>query len=265
MRVLIGSPTADGEVEPIFAQSVMRLVGHFLGKHRDVEFEIDMPPGRSVAWSRDLLANRVLCDESFTHLLFIDTDMGFPPELIERMFAADLPFVGTIAPQRHRDLDAWRRAIGQIPHPLLAEFVAADYTPALSEIDTSEQATAASRHGLLKARRTGAGIVLLRREVFETMAERCPDLHESEPRPELAEMGVDRPLVRFFKYHRDVFSGVLNGEDLSFSWRWTTYCDGEIWLVADATILHVGSRVVTGDYAHRMTLEARREPASIDG
>lgn len=262
MRILIGSPTADGEVELVYAQSVMRLVGHFLSKHPEISFEIDMPQGRSVAWARDLLANRVYRDESFTHLLFIDSDMGFTPELIEQMIKADQPFVGTIAPQRHRDLDAWKQAIGVMHHPLIAEFCAAEYTPGLTEIDTSPKATQDSRDGLLKARRTGAGIVLIRRDVFEIMALRCTDLVEAHPRPELAGRGLDQPLVRFFKFHRDVFSGVLNGEDLSFSWRWTTYCGGEIWLVPDATILHVGSRVVTGDYSRRMALKARREPAS---
>src|SRR5260221_10260862 len=37
----------------------------------------------------------------FTHLLFIDADMGFPAELVLDMLMFDEPLVGTIYPQRH--------------------------------------------------------------------------------------------------------------------------------------------------------------------
>jgi hypothetical protein len=35
-----------------------------------------------------------------THILFIDADMGFPPELVSDMLILDEPLVGTVYPQR---------------------------------------------------------------------------------------------------------------------------------------------------------------------
>ncbi len=255
MRILIGSPSADGEVEPEFAQAVLRLIGRFMATRPDVAFEIEMPEGRSVAYARDVLANRVLQADRFTHLLFIDTDMGFTPELIERLIEADRPVVGTIAPQRHRDLDLWRTMIGELPTTIAAEVCAASYTPDISDIDVSASpdAEAASENGFLRAYKTGAGILLIRRDALETMRLLCPDLAETAVRPELAAIGLTEPLVRFFSFSRDE-TGILVGEDLSFTRRWRERCGGEIWVAPDGAIRHAGTRIVTGDYRRRMAL-----------
>lgn len=255
MRILIGSPSADGEVEPVFAEAVMRLVGHFMRRRPDLAFEIEMPEGRSVSFARDVLANRVLQAPRFTHLLFIDADMGFSPDLVERMIAIDKPLVGTIAPQRHRDLDLWREKLAECPTPIAAEVCAASYTPDISELDAAgtDVEDPAALAGFLRAYQTGAGILLVRRDVFETMRLVCPDLTETAVRPAMAAIGLDEPLTRFFSFARDR-SGVLVGEDLSFTTRWRERCGGEIWVAPDGAIRHAGTRVVTGNYRRRMQL-----------
>jgi hypothetical protein len=256
MKILIGSPSADGEVEYEFATAVMALIGHFLRADPKVSFEMAMPEGRSISTSRDILANRVLRDESYSHLLFIDTDMGFRPELIERMLATKLPVIGTIAPQRHRDLDAWvAHSRTYASAPLIAELAAASYTPSLAmlALDTMDQTDDAAMSGLIAANQTGAGILLIRRDCLETMALYWPELHEYEPRPDMQAIGLAEPLVRFFAplYGPE---GVLLGEDISFTYRWTDRCGGSIWVTPDALITHAGTRIVTGNYQRKLEL-----------
>lgn len=259
MRILIGSPTADGEVEPDFAQAVLRLIGHFLRTRPDIAFELEMPEGRSIGYARDVLANRVVQSDRFSHLLFIDSDMGFSPELIERMIEAGRPVVGTIAPQRHRDLDLWREKLTELPTQIAAEVCAASYTPDISDIDVAPSADsdAAAASGFLRAYKTGAGILLIRRDALDTMRILCPDLAETQVRPELSAIGLTEPLTRFFAFMRDE-SGILLGEDLSFTTRWRERCGGEIWVAPDGAIRHAGTRIVTGDYRRRMTLTGAR-------
>jgi hypothetical protein len=255
MHILIGSPSADGEVEVSFAQSVMALVGGFAHSRPGTTFEIETPIGRSVAHGRDILANRVLQDERFTHLLFIDTDMGFQAELIGRMLDIGKPVVGTIAPQRHRDLDDLREKIAAFPTPLLAEICSATYTPGLAELafDIQDETDPAALAGMIRANQTGAGILLIRRDALETLRLYCPELIEARVRPEMAAIGLAEPLTRFFAYRRG-HEGVLLGEDLSFTTRWVERCGGELWVVPDGLITHTGSRVVTGNYQRKMML-----------
>lgn len=255
MRILIGSPSADGDVESGFAQSILGLVGHMLARHPDWHFDIELPIGREVGYARDILANRVLQNQEYTHLLFIDTDMGFRPDVIEKLFEVDLPIVGTIAPQRVRNLDLRREEILRLPIPGIAELTASSYTPGIADIDLEAMDTDDPKvaNGFLKARQTGAGILLIRRDVFETMHLYCPELAETEVRPKLAAIGLTAPLIRFFA-HRRGSEGVLLGEDLSFTSRWTQRCGGEIWVYGEGLITHMGSRIVTGNFKRKLEL-----------
>ncbi len=252
MRILIGSPSADGDVEVGFANAVLGLVGQLLRSRPDTAFDIELPVGRNVGLARDILANRVLNDPSITHLLFIDTDMGFKADLIERLIDFGGTVVGTIAPQRVRNLDLWREEILRLPLPGIAEICASSYTPPVADIDLEAMDENDPRiaKGFLKARQTGTGIMLIRRDVFETMRLFCSELTETRVRPEVAAIGLDTPLVRFFSHRRGP-EGVLLGEDLSFTSRWVERCGGEIWVCGDALITHIGSRIVTGNYRRK--------------
>jgi hypothetical protein len=255
MRILIGSPSADGDVEGGFAQSLLGLVGYMLAKHPDWHFDIELPIGRDVGYARDILANRVLQNQDYTHLLFIDTDMGFRPDVIEQLFDVGLPLVGTIAPQRVRNVDLWREEILRLPIPGIAEICASSYTPGISDIDLEamDEDDPKIAAGFLKAKQTGAGILLIRRDVLETMRLYCPELVESKVRPKLEAIGLTEPLFRFF-VHRRGPEGVLLGEDLSFTSRWVQRCGGEIWVYGEGLITHMGSRIVTGSFKRKLEL-----------
>lgn len=252
MRILIGSPTADGDVETSFCSALLTLVGTFMRTRPDIAFELVMPQGRDIAGARDRLANQVLDDPGISHLLFIDADMGFRPALIEALLAADKPIVGTIAPQRHRDLDTLREMHLTYQNAMLAEVCAASYTPDLAALAPEWMLDGDGKTGLIQARQTGAGILLVRRDALEIMAVRCPDLTLKAP-----SAGRPAGFVRFFSPRRSP-EGVLLGEDLSFTTRWVEECHGDLWVAADALITHAGTRIVTGNYDLKQRLLAAR-------
>ncbi|WP_075215627.1 hypothetical protein [Mongoliimonas terrestris] len=252
MRILIGSPTADGEVEVSYCSALLSLVGSYMRTRPDIRFELEMPQGRDIAAARDLLANRVLDDDSYSHLLFIDTDMGFRPALIDMLLAADKPMIGTIYPQRHRDLDGLRDMALTYANPMLAEVCAASYTPDLIDLAPERMIGAANNAGLIPARQTGSGLLLIRRDALETMRLFCPSLTLKAPNG-----GRPAGFVRFFAPRRSP-EGVLLGEDLSFTSRWVEECHGELWVATDALVTHAGTRVVTGNYDLKQKLVSGR-------
>ena len=63
-------------------------------------------------------------DDSFTHLLFVDADMGFAPSLIEHMIAADKPMVGAMSPFRKLELEKFYALHDEIADPAVARLVA---------------------------------------------------------------------------------------------------------------------------------------------
>ncbi|WP_181707482.1 hypothetical protein [Chthonobacter rhizosphaerae] len=252
MRILIGSPTADGDVELSYCSALLTLVGTFMRTRPDITFELDMPQGRDIAGARDRLANKVLDEPDYTHLLFVDADMGFRPALIETLIKADKPIIGTIAPQRHRDLDLLREMHGTYQNGMLAEVCAASYTPGLDSLAPERMLDGEGSLGLIQARQTGAGILLIRRDALEIMRLRCPQLTLTQP-----SAGRPAGFTRFFAPRRGP-EGVLLGEDLSFTSRWVDECHGDLWVAADAIITHAGTRVVTGNYDLRQKLVGAR-------
>lgn len=246
-RIMIGMPTADGDVELPCMQAVLNLVGKFAFTRPDTTFDLVTTVSRDLVGARNAMANRLLEVEDYSHLLFIDADMGFAPDLIERMIDADLPMVGTVAPQRHRDLDAMFVAAQAGGSAVLTDVLTSSYTPAMHDLDFGVMD---ARHSttLVRARQTGTGILLIARTVFQTMARQCPDIAYRVE-------GVDRVFYDFFRQSR-ADNGVLRGEDLSFTLRWREACQGEIWVETDALITHSGPRNVTGNWGRRRRLMA---------
>lgn len=159
-----------------------------------------------------------------THLLFIDSDMGFPPEMVLDMLLFDQPIVGCIYPQRKQPL-SWA--------------------------GSGNGGTQTERRGdFMKCEGVGFGCTLIKREVVTKMIEKFPELIDTRlhlhPAGEtLRQAGTNR-LLRFFE-KLDIADRGLVSEDLSFCIRWAQ-CGGEVWANIGRRISHVGMFDYSGRY-----------------
>lgn len=151
-----------------------------------------------------------------SHLLFVDADMGFPPDLVLDMLAFGEPLVGTIYPQRKFPLSWAGSGTGE--------------------------AMAERRGGFMKVEGVGMGCTLIHRSVITTMLEQMPeivdtriDLHPA--RDTLLQAGTKR-IIRAFQCI-DIPERGLVSEDLSFCIRWNR-CGGSVWANIGHRISHVG-------------------------
>ena len=159
-----------------------------------------------------------------THILFIDADMGFPPELVLDMLMLDEPLVGTVYPQRKMPL-SWAGS------------------------GTGEAMTT-RRGDFMIVEGVGFGCTLLRRDVITAMIDKFPELIDTRlalhPAGEtMRQMGTNR-LLRFFE-KMDLPERGLISEDLSFCLRWKA-CGGETWASIGHRISHVGPYDYAGRY-----------------
>jgi hypothetical protein len=199
-------------------------------------------------------------DESFTHLLFVDADMGFSPSLIERMIAADKAVVGAIYPHRRFDLDKFYSLGHEIEDPAIARLVAIDYVGAdsLCLVDgTSRDGERRPASNLVtdgpcvRVRDVGAGVMLVRREVFEGIKERYPDLWCESIASTYGKFGLKGGVLQCFEPMPDE-NGHYCGEDVAFCRRWVEGCGGEVWAVVTETIVHVGSEPFAGHFLTKL-------------
>jgi hypothetical protein len=232
MRVLVGTPTYNGQVFGQYTRSMLELFAAL---------------GPAMAWestkavivstARNLLASRVLENEPYSHLLFVDADVSFPASVVQRMIALDKPLVAGVYPQRALNVAAFHAASRRHDDPNTAFAAALSYPVDLVEPRTSigdfHQAVSAP-----------TGLMLIKREVFEQMREAYPELYRDTAGSYYAHHDLKRVLQCFEPLADD--NGVALSEDISFCRRWRAI-GGEIWAMFDHMIGH------TGPYTFRPT------------
>ncbi len=150
-----------------------------------------------------------------THLLFIDSDMGFAPEVVLDMLTFNEPMVGALYNRK----------------TLPVQWAASGLGEQFSE----------RRGDFMKVAGLGMGCFLIRRDAIDTMLKRFPEMNDTRMKFHAAkEMIPDRIIRAFdgFDNPDDNTAGKLS-EDLAFCCRWRQ-CGGDVWAAIGHTIEHVG-------------------------
>lgn len=234
MRILIGTPVYDEQVLVPYHISVMNLVARFRDERPDVVFDSALVSGALVGRTRSVLASRVLADPRYSHLLFIDADMGFGPGLVSKMLALGEPVVGALSPARANDYARLQATARPDLDPQAWRFAAHAYIPAEVHIDRPQ------RSGFVQAPYAGTGILLIRRDALERLRDAHPELLAPSGAYE-ANMGHTGEVFHAFA------ETLEDGEDAAFCERWKGV-GGEIWVCTNETITHVGRERFVGNY-----------------
>lgn len=227
MRILVGTPTYNGQLTTHYTGSLLALWQAFPN-----QLDWKTTSGTLLAWARNTLASLVL-ESGHSHLLFIDSDIDFPPDLIRRMIEFDAPLVSAVCPHRVLDVGRFHAMSRAYDDP------GAAWARSLSFV--MELATPhVERNGFYKAKRTGTGLMLIKREVFETLRDAHPELYRPAAGTYYGHQGLTNVLQCFDPAYDE--GGVSMGEDISFTRRWQA-TGGDIWVVFDDTVGHVGPYV----------------------
>jgi len=149
----------------------------------------------------------------YSHLLFVDSDMGFPPELIKDMIWFNKPLMGVLYAKRK----AKPGIVGMLPEG---------------------HGTKDISYGFMKSEGLGTGVMMISREVVKTMLEKLPKLSKpiQASLAEASDMKLTRIIHAFDKIKNDEYQ---LSEDMSFCRRWVAL-GGEIWGNVAHRISHVG-------------------------
>lgn len=141
LSVVVASPMMD-LCHSIFCSSLVHLTAHTIANGDGIEFGF-MQYGTSILpLSRMKLAQRVV-DTSATHILWIDSDMEFPPDMLLRLAEHRQPIVAANCMARRP------------PHALTAR-----------DADGNEVYTLPESEGIEKVSRIGFGVVWMSTDVL---------------------------------------------------------------------------------------------------
>lgn len=241
MKILIASPTYDGAVRVEYMKSLMALTDYLL--KAKIEWDLMVEASTLLHVMRSVMASKVLMDGNYTHLLFVDTDMGFPVSAIRKLIDAKVPVIGCAYPYRTIPLHE------EIPNgPKTYRSAISQTVPYAVRLKTGQKKLNVS-NGICEVGSLGTGLLLISAEALKKMV----DLGAVKT------YGCHFPYNQWHrhpKYYGFFEHLVVNdqymGEDYSFCIRWAEMCGEKLFAVIDQEIMHIGPIPVIGTYLDRI-------------
>ncbi|MFU2208466.1 hypothetical protein [Solidesulfovibrio sp. C21] len=239
--LMIGTPCYNGNVTVNYLRSVIPAIGVL--ERNGVRTGMLTPSHESlITRARNLVANEFLRQEEFTHLLFIDADIGFSPELPWKYLEADKDVVCGIYPVKNLDVEKLRTIEGNVLMRV-AQAASLHYAVKLKSGGRPEPGT-----GLLPVEFGATGFMLIKREVFTRLTEAYPELTY-----DYAYTNDDHVNnMAFFETAIDPATRDYLPEDYAFCKRWTDI-GGEIYADVHSVFTHVGTYEYTGNFTAFLT------------
>ncbi len=246
MNVIIATPCFGAMVHQAYMLSILKLLCSPLAQR--VPFGLEMLGHDSlITRSRNTLVARFLANTAATHLLFVDADIGFEPDQLDRMLAFDQPVVAGMYPLKvlHWQDAAARQRAGE---PAAA-------APLLYVGEPCRGAEAERDGGFITARHAGTGFMLLRRDALERMAAAYPETRYRGVDAYNPAAAEGTPSYALFDCMISPETGQYISEDWTFCHRWRAI-GGKVWLDTLGSLTHVGAHDFVGQPSLRFTTQA---------
>lgn len=235
--ILIGTPSYNGTVTLAYMRSVLDALD--ILSAAGIRAGFNTPSHESlIPRARNFIANEFLRQPEYTHLLFIDSDIGFPPEAPLRYLRADKDVACGVYPVKHLDVARLRRQPPKLTDAQ-AEAASLNYTVKF------RPGQLVGPDGFIRVEYAPTGFMMIRRQVLERMAGACPELiyHNSFVNSD----DEDHANYAFFDTAIDPVTRDYLPEDYAFCKRWAAL-GGEIHADVTSRFIHVGSHSFAGDF-----------------
>lgn len=239
--LMIGTPAYAGQLTAAYASSVLGFMEtcQSLGSNK-VDVAVQWGDAL-IARARQDLVTRFLETPHATHLLFVDSDIGFTPDQVFRLMEFEVEMAAGVYPYKHLDLERARRVLADrknAPRPAIWSY----------GVEFEDPSRIALKDGFARALSSGMGFTLFKRSVFEKMIGRYPELQYTSGFLPTDPFPQSRNRYALFNDMIDEASGHYLSEDLSFCRRWTRM-GGEIWVDTQSKLQHMGVTVFDGDFS----------------
>jgi hypothetical protein len=255
MTLLIGTPNNRGLISTIHFQMVLSLMDHMRAKRPSMPVQHKVASCAISGFGRNVLASTVMADPSYSHLLLIDPDLSIPAEHITAMIDFDKPVVACPYPTRDWDRQVFADVARKVEDVTVAEACAVTYVggdDALIFTNGPGGRRPINKGAFARVNACGSGVLLIRRDAFDTIAARRPDLVSNKPASDYSKIGFTGDTVIECFEHAAHLPSHLAAEGVAFSRLWIDDCGGEIWTNMEATVMRQAEYRFVGHFASKL-------------
>lgn len=243
---LICTPSHDGKFFQNYTLSMFNLLNE--ANRLGMPLQINLHAGESlVTRARNNCVARFLRQPQWTHLVWIDADIGFSAEAFFRLLLSDHDIAAGVYPLKY---EAWPE--GGLPQGMTREQFAAQAARFTVNTDTNtdngEVVLAIDEDGFFPVTEAPTGFMAIKRKVFEEMMARYPELRYTPDSIGEADLGLH---YRFFDVMVHPESRRYLSEDYGFCWLWSQM-GRKIHVDANSNLSHQGQKLYRGDFANAL-------------
>jgi hypothetical protein len=247
-KLFVATPMYGGQCFGMYTKSALDLQALCNSYGIEVRF--------SFIFNESLItrARNYLCDEfirsGFTHMLFIDSDIHFDPRDVIALMALDKDVSGAPYPKKSLKWHAVKEALTKNPNLSASELekVVGDFV--FNPVPGTERFNVGEPVSVLEI---GTGFMLIKRPVFDKLAEKFPMIHYKPDHVGQANFDGSRYIHAYFDTVIDTKDSITGGgsdrylsEDYMFCQMWRKI-GGEIFLCPWMKTHHIGTYAFTGD------------------
>ncbi|MEJ8849358.1 hypothetical protein [Variovorax rhizosphaerae] len=252
IRPFIATPNYGGMLSSIYVRSLLGLVN--LAWTHGFSMQTRFLDGDSlVTRARNRLVAEFMADPRWTHLFWIDADIGFEPEAALRLLLAGREVAAGIYPFK---TDGWPAEGLRSPMPVGSTRADFEARHAQFPFNALREARTVDADGFVEVLDAPTGFMLIERSVFTRLAEAMPELRYT-PDSSLDTRAADWPHYRFFDVLAEPGNGRYLTEDYAFCRRWQSI-GGRVFADAQSRLEHQGLRTYTGDLQRALAVRAGR-------
>lgn len=234
-KINIATPAYGG----VYCSEYVKTMYRLLSKKSNTRFSFSEIDYADIVTSRNyLISNFFYNKKDCSHILFMDSDMGFPTDLIFEMIDLNEDVVGAICPSRSINLESLHSKSGLSYGKAYNESLRFIGNP----IKKHHKNESFKNVDLI-----GAGILLISRECIGKMIKFCPDIVD---KLRFKSLPFGSNFVNFITpFDKIKLEDRELSEDLSFCYRWTNFCEGKIFAGVNFEIEHVAKICIKGQFS----------------
>lgn len=199
--------------------------------------------------ARNRLVAEFMADARWTHLFWIDADIGFEPEAALRLLLADRAVVAGVYPHKS---DGWP---GEgLAQALPAGSTREDFEARHAVFPVNLKNAGVDADGFAEVLDAPTGFMLIERSVFTRLAQAMPQLRYTPDHMEDAQAAA-QVHYRFFDVWAEPGNGRYLSEDFAFCRRWQSI-GGQVFVDTRSRLSHTGTRTYRGDFSRSLAMSA---------
>lgn len=247
---MIALPCYDQLISEPTVMSLVRTVMQF--KEIGLKFSICTMSDSLISRARNQIAAKFLANKEFTHLMFIDCDLGFIGDDIIKLLWHDKDIMTAAYPIKNID---WELVAKNAKDGMDSEKLMESSLRYVVNTVKSGGGNVRVDKGAVEVYDAGTGFMLIKREVFEKLIDKYPELKYQDDTGGLQEDEKDYTYA-FFNSYVDPETNRFLSEDYGFCRYWQEI-GGGVWTDPSIEMLHLGRMRYQGTMLNWLERNAR--------